>query len=189
MAAGARQPSVVVALLARGSAALMLAAVASLAAKGWRMTAAAGPARSAQELGPVVVVTAAWVSLLYVFLFNQSATATAEHRRLRREAQAQGGAAPTLAAVKYGAVPSALMLCATRTVGNFLEQALPFLLALYAHAALVSCRDAARCGWLWLLARSYYPLVYSMRFPALLLSTVPSYLCVAYMLATAVRAL
>ena len=166
----------------------MYAALAALAVKGWRVSAQAGPGRSAQELGPVVVVTAAWVALLYAFLFRQSATAVTEWHRLRREAQASGAPPPSLADVKYGRVGSARVLAASRTVGNYLEQAPPFLLALYAHAALVSVRTAARCGWLWLAARSYYGSVFVLRFPGILLSTVPAYLAIAYMLVTAVLA-
>ena len=167
----------------------MQAVVALLAAKAWRLPAQTGPARTVRELGPVVVVTAAWVSLLYAFLFRQSYTAFTECHRLRREAHASGGSAPTMAEVKYGRVPSVHVLAATRAVGNYLEQAPPFLLALYAHAALVSVRSATVCGWAWLVARSYYAFVFVRPFPSLLLSTVPAYLAIAYMLATAVLAL
>ena len=166
----------------------MYAVVALLAAKGWRLPAQAGPARTAHELGPVVVVTAAWASLLYAFLFRQSYTAFAEWRRLRLEAHASGTPPPSLADVKYGRVGSGRVLATTRTVGNYLEQAPPFLLALYLHAALVSVRTAATCGWVWLAARACYPVAFTLRFPGVLLSTVPAYLAIAYMLATAVRA-
>ena len=185
----ARAPSLLGARLSGGSAALMHAVVALLAFKAWRLPAQAGPARTAQELGPVVVVTAAWISLLYAFLFRQSYTAFTEWHHLRREAHAGGGSAPSMADVKYGRVANARVLATTRAVGNYLEQAPPFLLALYAHAALVSVRSAAVCGWAWLAARSYYSFVFVLPFPSLLLSTVPAYLAIAYMLATAVLAL
>ena len=167
----------------------MYVVVALLAAKGWRLPAQAGPARTARELGPVVVVTAAWIALLYAFLFRQSYTAFTEWHRLRREAQASGAAPPSMADVKYGRVPSTRVLAATRAVGNYLEQAPPFLLALYAHATLVSVRTAMMCGWAWLAARSYYAAAFVRPFPTLLTSTVPAYLAIAYMLATAVLAL
>lgn len=178
--------------LVQGSAGVMVAAFAGCVYKALQLPPAAdSPAATVHALGPVFVVTAAWVCLLYIWLFNQSVTAFAEHRRLRREAKAEAAARPPprLADVKYGTVPSPRMLVANRTVGNYLEQALPFLVALYTHAALVSVRGAVRCGWLYLLMRSYYPLAFQRPFPALLMSTVPSYLVVGYLLITALRTL
>ena len=57
------------------------------------------------------------------------------------------------------------------------------------RAVCSSVRAAATCGWIWLVARAYYPLVFALPFPAVLLSTLPSYLCVAYMIGSAVLAL
>ena len=69
-----------------------------------------------------------------------------------------------------------------------MEQAAPFLIALFIHAALVDARTATRYGWVWLGSRALYPFVFRMPFPGLLVSTVPAYCCILYMLFTAVRA-
>ena len=178
--------------LVHGSAGIMVAAFLGCVYKAWQLPAALPtPAASVHDLGAVFVVTGGWVCLMYMWLFNQSATAFAEHRRLKKEAKSEGAARPTprLADVKYGTASSPRMLCANRTVGNYLEQALPFLVAMYMHAVLVSVQSAARCGWLYLFTRSYYPLAFLRPFPSLLMSTVPSYLVVGYLLLTALLSL
>ncbi len=86
-------------------------------------------------------------------------------------------------------VPSIAVLATTRTVGNYLEQAFPFLLSMYMHAALVDANAASRCGWIWLLARCYYPFVFKVPFPGVLLSTAPAYGSILYMISTAMLAI
>ena len=87
------------------------------APKGWRAQAQAAPARLAPELSTVVVVIAAWVCLLFAFLFRQSFAAFAEYRRLRREAQAAGAAPPRLMGVNCGTA-SVRVLATTRAVAT-----------------------------------------------------------------------
>ena len=147
---------------------------------------AEGPATSVRALTPVFYVTAALICLLYVFLFYQSTTAFLEHDRLKKEAKAKDAQAksPRFSDVKYSG--KGKMLTADRAVGNLLEQSLPFLLSMYMHAALVSSSQAATIGWIWLAFRSIYPFVYPIAFPAIFVSTLPSYTCIIYMLGTAV---
>lgn len=120
------------------------------------------------------------IALFYVFLFVQSASAFSTHQVLKDEAKARGDKAPVLGDVKYGgkAIP---VLRMERTVGNFLEQSVPFYLGLFLHAVFVSPNAAAKAGWLWIAFRCYYPYVWMMKFPAVLTSTMPAYGCVAYL--------
>ncbi|KAG5192707.1 hypothetical protein JKP88DRAFT_196873 [Tribonema minus] len=84
------------------------------------------------------------------------------------------------------------VVCADRTVGNFLEQALPFLVTFW--LALASCGDS-NCasvvyrGWAYVFFRALYPVMWKagggglggVR-PLILVSTLPGYLlCYSFM--------
>ena len=58
-------------------------------------------------------------------------------------------------------VPGSTPATADRSVGNMLEQSVPFLLAIWLHALAKSPTTAAWYGWLWLLLRALYPLAFS----------------------------
>lgn len=140
-----------------------------------------GPAMAdIAALKPVFFPAAASICLLYVFLMAQSASAFAAHRKHKSQSALRGDKAPSLGEVKYGGKAVGVLMM-DRTVGNFLEQALPFYLGLFLHAILVSPNAGAKTGWLWILFRSYYPIVWGMNFPAVLSSTMPAYLCVLYL--------
>jgi hypothetical protein len=115
----------------------------------------------------------------------ESTGALREHSRLRHEAKARGEKPPSLADVKYGGKHDCC-LANDRTVINYLEQLLPFLISLVCYSLFVSANGAAVFGWSWLLFRSYYPVVFRLPFPALLASTIPAYWCVWWMLGAAV---
>ncbi|KAL3907270.1 MAG: hypothetical protein SGPRY_010233 [Prymnesium sp.] len=127
-----------------------------------------GPAKSVAAFKPCFFVSGAWLGLLYTFLFVQSFAAFSSHSKLKKEAAARGERGPSLSDVKYSrnGVGAPFVRVMDRTVGNLVEQSLPFLLGMYGYALLVSPGTAAAAGWLWLLFRSYYPIVYQMRFPA-----------------------
>jgi len=135
---------------------------------------------------PSFFVLAATVALFYVFLFLQSTATFTAHSQARAEARKSDKKAPTLQEVKY-TNPKATW-CANRTVGNYMEQWPCFVVALLLHALLVDANRAALLGWVWLGARAYYPLAFSLPFPGLLASTVPAYGVVWYLLGTAVYA-
>ena len=156
--------------------------------------APAGPARTARDLGACIVVTAAWACFYYVLLFRQSAAAFSEHARKRAKAKAQDPSAkgPSFAEVKYRLSPAGhswLVLAANRAVANYLEQSLPFLVALYTYAGVVSASGAAIHGWVWLAARCLYPVVFPLPFPGVFLSTMPAYAVVLRMFAASVLAI
>ena len=164
------------------------AALAALAVTALKigLAAPAGPARAVAACTPVLLVVAAAVAHLYAMLFSQSAAAFVALARLRGEAKARGERGPTLAEVKYGGNRPDAVLAADRCVGNYVEQLVPFLCALLAHAVFVSANGATQLGWLWLFFRSYYPLAYARPFPMLLLSTMPAYACLWWMMGSAV---
>ena len=137
---------------------------------------------------PVVLVTAAWALLYYAFLWDQSATAFVVLKDAKKKAKAEGKPPPSLADVKYGRYSkSARVRAADRTVGNYLEQSPGFLVSLWLHAAFVSPVNAAAFGWAWLGFRLVYPWAYRLKFPGVFLSTMPAYVCVAYLLGEVVR--
>ena len=150
--------------------------------------APAGPVTTLKSAVPAALVVTAALAQYYALLFTQSTTAFAELSRLRRAYKERGEKPPVLSDVKYGNSKTDLVRAADRCMGNYLEQLLPFLVALAAHAAFVSANAAAVVGWLWLVFRLYYPLVYSRPFPGLLISTVPAYWCVWYLLGHAMHA-
>ena len=154
------------------------------------MSAPPGPAATKEAFAPAAFVAAAAVCLLYSFLFGQSAAAFGEFSRLVSEAKARGEKPPKLNDVKYGGGKfSRVVLAADRTAGNYMEQLVPFLIIMFGHAAFVDANWAAVYGWIWLFFRSYYPIVYNYPFPALFLSTLPSYSIVWWMLFVTVREL
>lgn len=142
-----------------------------------------GPAKSVAAFKPCFFVSGAWLGLLYTFLFLQSFAAFSSHSTLKKEAAARGERGPSLSDVKYSrnGVGAPFVRVMDRSVGNLVEQSLPFLLGMYGYALLVSPGTAAAAGWLWLLFRSYYPIVYQMRFPGLFSSTITAYTVVIYL--------
>jgi len=143
-----------------------------------------GPALGDLSLmAPITFPAGAAISMFYIFLFLQSASAFTAHAKLKAEARSRGEKAPLLSDVKYSrnGLGVASVLAMDRTVGNFLEQALPFFLGLFLYALFVGCNTAAKLGWVWVASRAYYPLVFRHPFPAVLASTLPAYLCVLYL--------
>ena len=133
-----------------------------------------GPA----DCTPVLRVFLGWVCLFFAFIFFQSAQKFAAYNQLRRDAKKtdDGDRPPSFGAVKYGGAGAKYgTLTGDRTVGNMLEQAVPFLLCLYLHATVIDVQTAAKYGWCWLLSRAAYPFVFSKGLPWLFISTLPGY--------------
>ena len=89
-----------------------------------------------------------------------------------------------------------IIFCLDRTVGNMLEQSVPFLLGLWLHAVVVSATGASRLGWAWLLLRAGYPIAFHRKplpgsrfgISSLALITYPSYAIIITLFGGAVRA-
>ena len=119
-----------------------------------------------------------------------------KHRRRTLPPNADGKK-PTLVQLKYGAYGSknngsprtrTLRLLGDRTFLNTLEQAPPFLVSLWACGLLADVELAAFCGKGYIFFRCLYPIVFRKGMPWLLLSTVPCYNLIWYMLFRAVVA-
>ena len=124
----------------------------------------------ARRFEPVIAVTISFVFLLMTFLFRQSATAFG----LRFQSVKKDDDPVSMPSIKYGTGGGRPMLAANRVVGNMLEQAPCFLLALWLHAAFVDCSGAATLGWVWIAFRCLYPFVWG-RIPWIFCSTLPGY--------------
>jgi hypothetical protein len=83
--------------------------------------------------------------------------------------------------VKYYNSVDALALNGDRTVGNFVEFAFVFLSLLWLHAIFVNPSESFTLALLYTIFRGYYPVVFAMGIPYLLLSTVPAYFVLTYM--------
>jgi len=94
---------------------------------------------------------------------------------------------PSYPKLKYSTDNFAIT-AANRSVGNLMEQMIPFLVSLYSYATFVSVAGAVKCGWAWIFFRSYYSFVFKKPFPAIFTSTLPAYACIWYMLFSAVCA-
>jgi hypothetical protein len=134
----------------------------------------------ADNAAPVLRVTIGWAALYMSFLSYQAWSKFYALSALKKEVKAADGKAPSLMDVKYGSAGNKhFALNADRTAGNMLEQSPIFLAALWTHAAFVDVGSAAQLGWMWLLARTIYPVAFSGGLPWLLFSTMPGYICVA----------
>ena len=149
-----------------------------------------GPAKTAADCAPIVYVAVASMLLYYIFLFYQSATAFIEFSKAQRnyrDKKSERQEKPNLGKIKYGADNYKIHI-ANRTVVNYSEQIVPFLVSLFLCATFASVGKASTYGWMWLFFRSYYPLAFRRPFPSLFLSTLPAYVCVWKMLGEAVVA-
>lgn len=172
---------------------VMGTALAVTANAALKIVAPAGPAQSVKAMAPVVAATGGFIALHYFVLFMQSFTGFSVAKSVRDAARKKGEELPSpvksLRDVKYSSAYTTHpdMLQANRTVGNHMEQMVPFLLSLYGHALLVDPNRAALFGWAWIFFRAcYYPLF--RRGPVLLLSTLPAYALTWWMAGTSVWA-
>lgn len=147
-------------------------------------SASDGPAETVAQYAPVIYVAVASMFLHYIFLFYQSATAFVEFSKAKssyRNGHSVQEAKPDLGKIKYGS-DNYKVHVANRTVVNYSEQIIPFLVSLFLYATFVNVKRASKYGWMWLFFRSYYPWAFQKPFPALFLSTLPAYTCVWTML-------
>jgi len=169
-----------------------------------KLTALNENARIAIKFGPVIIASTAWAALYNSFLQAQAASIFWVHQQLREKGNASSGngsghggsAWGSLATRTNPAARRGLIFSLDRTVGNMLEQSVPFLMALWLNAAVNSPRSAAHLGWAWLALRACYPLAFhrkplpGARFgvSSLSLITYPSYALICALLGGAVRA-
>lgn len=136
---------------------------------------------SATHFKPVIQVTLAYIVLWYIFLYSQSIYARITHAY---SGKGKDGAKLSLAQIKYGSPleKGKSMLRFDRTVGNTMEQMMPFLVSLWLHAAFVDVDHAASLGWYYILSRLLYPFLFLQPFPFILISTIPGYAIIVMLL-------
>jgi len=157
-------------------------------------TTVIGPAQSPSDYMPVVYVAVSSLLLYYAFLFNQAATVFVEFAKAKKEhsdaVEGEGvqGEEPSLVKIKYG-LENFNVLAANRSAGNYGEQLIPFLVSLYLYSTFMSVDGAIKCGWSWLVFRSYYSWAFKIPFPGVFLSTMPAYFCIWWMIGGTVYAI
>ena len=137
-----------------------------------------------------IEATLAYLALYFVFLYFQAGVGHLQFylakKKAYSDAKAKGEKAVekvSYGKIKYGAQShDKLSLTAQRTVGNLMEQAIPFLTSLWLHAVFVSPESAANVAWIYIITRSYYPIVFYLGLPYILFSTFPGYGCIFYLL-------
>jgi hypothetical protein len=141
-------------------------------------------------LMPVALATVGSVALYYAFLFTQAFSTLNAHAAKATKAS-KDGQTVSLGSVKYGP-PSLVMRTFERSVGNFMEQYPPLLLALWLYALFVDAAGAATFAWAWVGLRAIYPAAFYASavadfLPIIFVSTLPSYLAIFYMLCSVAR--
>ena len=128
----------------------------------------------------IIKVLAAYVLLYFCFLYLQSGIKFYVYFQAK-SAPKDKGEKVSYASIKYNS-KDRLSLMVDRTVGNTMEQAIPFLLALGLNTVFISADNAAWYGWIYIATRSYYPFAFRLGLPYLLFSTIPGYGCIAALL-------
>lgn len=125
--------------------------------------------------GPIRV-TVCYILLYYVFIIIQVVLKFYTYFREKGK-----DAKVRLSDIKYNSLDP-LVLTGNRTVGNALEQAIPFLVSLWLHSIFVDVEYATFIGGIYVLTRSYYPLVFRSGGIMVFLSTFPNYACIGLLL-------
>eukprot|EP00611_Tribonema_gayanum_P013014 TRINITY_DN2376_c0_g1_i1.p1 TRINITY_DN2376_c0_g1~~TRINITY_DN2376_c0_g1_i1.p1 ORF type:complete len:175 (-),score=20.93 TRINITY_DN2376_c0_g1_i1:269-721(-) len=127
-------------------------------------------------------VTLAYLALYSILLAWQSATKNSKRVAAKKRDEK----------FSYYGSQDKDVVCADRTVGNFLEQALPFLVTFWlalASSGDSNCASVVYRGWAYVFFRALYPVMWKagggglggVR-PLILVSTLPGYLlCYSFM--------
>ncbi len=136
-----------------------------------------------------LLVTISYMALYYVFMIYQMVVKFSVYEKEKKKALASSSSSssssshhiPTFNEVRYNSKDTSL-LAADRTVGNCLEQMVPFLMSLWLYSIFISPTEAGTYGIIYVFTRSYYPFVFRMGGIWLLFSTIPNYICIWVML-------
>jgi uncharacterized MAPEG superfamily protein len=136
---------------------------------------------------PVIKVTGAYACLFFIFMCFQSFSKFYIFNEAKKKAKKDDSEKVSLRQIKYNST-SGLGFISDRTFLNMLEQSPLFLMGLWMHAVFVSPESAATAGWLYIVFRAMYPIVFSMGIPWLFVSTFTNYFVVWYLIGTTVHA-
>lgn len=126
----------------------------------------------AQQFRPVIHVLFAYSILFYVFLYGQAFYVY----YLWFKARSSDPKTP-LAKIKYGEAGARDRIVFDRSVGNLMEQSVPFLLSFSLSAAFAGdVAWTAQLGWSYVALRLLYPLAFAYGLVPLV--TIPNYLSI-----------
>lgn len=132
-----------------------------------------------------LLVTCSYFTLYYSFIIYQ--VLTKYYVYFQEKNNSKNPQQVKLKDIKYFS-DNTLILAANRTVGNCLEQMVPFLSSLWLYSIFISPQDAAFYGTIYVATRAYYPFVFKMGGAWLLSSTVPNYICIWIMIGKLAKA-
>ena len=133
------------------------------------------------KYGPITLITIAWFCMFYAFLFHQSYTHHCAYVKQVEESKSKSDGVNriNLMRLKAGMYEGTDTVYVTNTtVRNTIEQSLTFIPLLWLCACLggeQGIAHATAAGWVWVLTRSIYPIVYGLGAPWFFLSTLPGY--------------
>ena len=136
--------------------------------------------KSNDDIKGVIYVTFGYIILYYIFLYSQSIITFYRYYKAKADDKDKN--------VKFNAIKydeskgDKLSLTGERTVGNLMEQAIPFLTSLWLCAIYGSPKYASNIGCIYIITRSYYPFAFYYGLPWILFSTLPGYLCISALL-------
>ena len=131
-----------------------------------------------------ILVTAVYFTLYYIFLFSQAGISLLRYLLATKTGNEKE---VSLRKLKYSSAENdRLLLTLNRSVGNIMEQMVPFLASLWLHALTLSPRRAAIIGAIYTLLRSFYPFAFYRGIVPLFLVTFPNYFCILYLIAPVV---
>jgi len=141
----------------------------------------------AKELKPLVVATAVYFVLFYVFMCFQSFAKLYLLFSQKQKKDKDSEKRKSLREIKYDS-KRGLGLISDRTFLNLVEQAPACLASLWLYGLFVDVNGAATLMYWYVAARALYPFVYAKGPPLLLLSTFPNYAVIFYALTKATLA-
>ena len=125
------------------------------------------------EYEDILKAFVAYIVLYYLFLYQQSLTTFYNYFRMKHNKKRDENI--SFGKIKYFSTDK-LTLTAQRTVGNTLEQSVPFLTGLFLHTVFVSSNSASNLCWLYIVTRAPYPFTFYYGVPYV--STIPGYFVV-----------
>ena len=134
------------------------------------------------------LATAAYFLFFYLAIFFQSMIGLAVWGEMKEKEDDKKKV--SLWEVKFGppCYKDRRIVAGNRMVGNTLEQMPIFLVGLWLTAILTNHDHASVCGWLYVVCRSAYPILYIYNPGLVIAATIPNYCTVAYLWITVVRA-
>lgn len=122
-----------------------------------------------------ILITCLYFTLYYLFIIYQVITKYYVYNNEKQKSKSPNEI--KMKDIKYFS-QNTLILAADRTVGNCLEQMIPFLLSFWLYSIFISIENGKFYGLIYIFTRAYYPFVFKLGGIWVLLSTLPNYICI-----------